>query len=228
MIDFLIDGESGFKHGCYLSELPNFPTSTRDVVTIDVQGREHGALTEFYGWKDSQITLSISIFDMKHVRRVMREVVGWLYSSKELSFSDDPSFYFRVKNVEMGETTNELEVIGNFTVTFTIDPFQYQKDSTIDETHAFEVYNPGTMTSEPIIELFGRGTLMLTINGRRLIVANIDGYLTIDTEKQMTTTGTTDKEIDMIGDYPYFDIGMNKVDFTATRMAVAPNWRWLM
>lgn len=228
MIDFLIDGESGFKHGCYLSELPNFPTSTRDVVSIDVQGREHGALTEFYGWKDSQISLSISVFDMKHVRRVMRQVVGWLYTAKKLSFSDDPTFYFRVKNVVMGEATDDMEVIGNLTVQFTIDPFQYQEMVPIQETHAFEVYNAGTMTSEPKITLYGHGTLQLVINGRRLFIINVNDSVVINTEDQTTIGGTINKETDMIGDFPYFDVGLNKVDFTADKILVEPEWRWLM
>lgn len=228
MIDFLINGESGYKKGCYLSELPNFPTSVRDVVTIDVQGREHGALTEFYGWKDSTITLSLTVFDMQHVRKVMRTVVGWLYGAKKLSFSDDPTFYFKVKNVVMGEATNEIEVFGHFTVQFTIDPFQYQEMVPIQTTKAFDVYNEGTMTSEPTITLYGSGQAEILINNRRLKIINITNSVVINTEDQTAISGTTNVEQNMIGEFPYFDIGLNKVSFVADKVLIDPKWRWLM
>jgi phage-related protein len=121
-----------------------------------------------------------------------------------------------------------MDVIGSFTVQMEIDPFQYQDTVPIYATKAFELYNPVTANAEPTITLYGNGQLEILIDNRRLKLLNVKDSITLDTEMQTAETGTESKETDMIGDFPYFELRANTISFTADRIKIEPNWRWLM
>ena len=95
-----------------------------------------------------------------------------------------------------------------------------------------DIENNGTHYSEPIIKIYGTGDLTLTLNGEVWNLTNIDGYITIDTQRKVVYKDNT-LQLNKISRadgrivFPCFNTGVNRISTTGTKLEVKKNERWL-
>lgn len=113
-----------------------------------------------------------------------------------------------------------------------MQPFRYQK--TVDPvvlTASGTVINPGTIYSEPIIEIEGDGDISITI-GRKTMYLTIKTKATIDCRQGKqniyNATGAVQNTLRKRGGFLEIPTGKVGVSFTGTvrKITIRPNWRY--
>ena len=96
---FILDGtiNSRTDFGLRITQVPIVPTPGRVIETIEVDGRE-GDLTLLKGWKDMTFSLKAVIW-AKDVWNVWRTISPRILNANTISFSNDPSVFYKIKSV---------------------------------------------------------------------------------------------------------------------------------
>ena len=207
------------------------PTPEQDVVHTEVKGR-HGSLTKKYGFKDILLPVHFTMYG-ESFKKIFREVKMKLLDAKTLVFDDDDEVHYKVKNVQIVTAENLIKKFGEFTVMFTLAPFQYElNDSTKTITGRTMLSNQG-YESEPLITVHCAGTGKLYVNNVPITIQNINGTIIIDSELMNAYSNNngiiTNLNNHMIGDFPVFKHGSNVIYFDGgiTKLEVNPRWRWV-
>lgn len=115
-----------------------------------------------------------------------------------------------------------------------MQPFRYQKDvDPVILTASGTINNPGTIYSEPIIEIEGNGDVSLTI-GRKTMHLSIIGKATIDCRQGKqniyNANGAVQNTLRKRGGFFEIPVGRNGVAFTGNvrKVTIRPNWRYLV
>lgn len=209
---------------------PARPIPKENIKEYDLPGRD-GKLTEHLGtYQDIQISVDFNfVQEIKKWESRVREISRWLSGTGELSFSDDPDIYYKVKSIEAADITRSKRVIGKFTVKFTVDPYQYSRIGENEIPLLNNLENPGEESS-PIYRIEGEGNFTLTVNANSMAI-DVGQNITIDTEKEMaykddgSILNTT-----VIGEFEDLRLkkGSNTLSATAGfTVTVKPNWRYL-
>ena len=113
-----------------------------------------------------------------------------------------------------------------------MQPFRYQKNvDPVVLTTADTINNPGTIYSEPIIEIEGDGDVSLTI-GRKTMYLAIKTKATIDCRQGKqniyNATGAVQNTLRKRGGFLEIPTGKVGVSFTGTvrKITIRPNWRY--
>lgn len=239
-MQIFLDGIGNESQGIILAKKPSIPTAHRRVATTTVPGSTHGALTQYQGWDDVDVTCEFTIIphlvdglnDDLGFNDVLRRLNAWAINAKRLVFSDDRPFYRVVKQVVVDAAApGEIELIGTVSVTFTLDPFWYsESDPLVLTGTSGKVFNPGTQNAEPLMTVYGSGTVKFTVNGITLTLLKVVDYLTIDSWEKTILHGDDaviyDEQFD--GAYPVLKPGDNQVDLgTASKIVIDGRWPWL-
>ncbi|NFI02794.1 phage tail protein, partial [Clostridium botulinum] len=118
------------------------------------------------------------------------------------------------------------------TLTFTCKPFAYllEGDIPIILTTKTTLCNvKSTHESYPTITIHGTGVATFIINNRTFKITNIDNEITIVSDPDIQQV-LNNKGKFMEGDFPYFDVGENKISWTGniTSVEIIPYWRtWI-
>src|SRR5699024_4743077 len=84
-------------------------------------------------------------------KKIFRRAKMHLLNAKTLIFDDDIDVFYKVKSVQIETAENIIKTFGEFTVNFTLDPFQYEIDSPEREiTDEITLINHGYQ-SDPVI-----------------------------------------------------------------------------
>ena len=105
---FILDGtiNSQTALGLRITQVPVIPTTERVIENIEGDGRE-GDLTLFKGWKDMTFNLKAVIW-AKDVWTVWRTLSPQILNAKTISFSNDPSVFYKMKTVQASGLTQGL------------------------------------------------------------------------------------------------------------------------
>lgn len=91
------------------------------------------------------------------------------------------------------------------------------------------IENPGTGTSEPLIQLTGSGSGTLMVGSRSLVIDGMGGSLTIDSDARLAWAGDTLAmgQITRVGGWPILKPGRNAVNWSGgiTGVEITPRWR---
>ncbi|WP_461213873.1 phage tail protein [Lacticaseibacillus sp. GG6-2] len=228
MVDLIIDGKALGESvpGTYLTSKPPIPAAARDVKTTDVPGRKNGSLTQKLGWKDTSWSPTLQLVDVKNINDAWRKTKAILQSATKLAFSDDTGFYYVVKSCTPGELTiDTTDVIGTYKPTFVLDPLEYQDTLAQTFTANFDLNNPGSESSDPLLVVSGSGTVKLSVNTDEFSIDSVTADVTIDCMTHTVTMGGKDVTSSTKGDFPQFKPGVNHVVLTgATKVVVTPRW----
>lgn len=87
--------------------------------------------------------------------------------------------------------------------------------------------NIGTYRSKPYLKVFGSGTL--TVNGKSIVLRDVGDYIELDSDLQNAYRGTVDMNRNMVGEFPEFVPGTNRVSWSGniTRVICEGRWRYL-
>lgn len=231
MFYVIFNGQASDNIGLKVEHRPIIPVPEQEIEYIEVEGRD-GSLTRRKGYKDISIPVE---FGAKHnnLPQLMRNIRAWLleHRSKELIFSDDLDYFYKVKAIRCGNIERELKSIGKFTAEFICDPFQYMQSGkeSIILTAPDTIHNLGTRYSEPSIKIYGSGDVVLWVGNIGVAITDIDEYIEINTVLKDVYKGTILQTNKMQGKFPILEPGEINIDWTGniTKVEITPNWRCL-
>lgn len=218
---------------CYeiLATRPSIPCSSFRKEFKSVPGRDGVLCIPTKEIDDITIVVKFHfVCDRDEWLKKFRNAKRWLLSNgNELRFSDDPNYFYRVKNVIIGTAERTVKEVGEFEAEFLCYGAQYFKEGNYEMDCAEVDYNPGVF-SKPIYIITGEGSCTLTVNGKS-ITANVAQNLTIDTERMISyrEDGTLQNTA-ISGNYEdlYLQEGDNKITVSdGFECKVIPRWRCL-
>ncbi|PEA86373.1 distal tail protein Dit [Bacillus thuringiensis] len=227
MLDIRIDEFLASDFQLSMVDRPHIPTAKQKIDKIDVPGR-NGSLTKKGAYEDVVMKVKFNILEDENIKPLVRRIKVWLLNGKILSFSDDDVFR-KVKHVEIDDINNEIEEYGEFDVTFTLDPFEYAEDIEVTIYKPEMIYNSGTIESDPKMLIVGNGTFRITINDVSFQLKDVNGSVVIDSEVLEAYNNTIPMNDKMIGEFPVFKIGENKIEWSGAiqSITIQPRWRYL-
>ena len=226
----IINNQNTKNLGFALVGRPSIPSSDKKYETIEIEGRD-GALTKFLGYQDLKFTLKFNILFQNDIKQKLREIKGLLSVAKTLSFDDSPNFFYKIKRAQISDTETIIKQSGVFSVEFICDPFEYESSSVLEYENPSNllIRNNTTYFSQPVLKIFGQGNIKLFVNDELVEVKNINEGITIDSEMQEAYYNNDNLNHQMLGDFPIFEIGENKIRLEGNidKIEILPNWRWL-
>ena len=223
-------GKSCTELGILPVRRPSIPSPQLRTEEIEIPGRD-GVLIETddcYG----QITIPVEfnfLTSPDSWNDIYRRAKRWIRGTGNLSFSDDPEFFYKVLYCNITDTERTSRRLGNFTAEFVCEPYSYLYNGQSEKTIAECLYN-SNMVCHPIYKISGNGTCILTVNGKNMS-ATVGQNLTIDTDLMIAYR--TDGDINNIavtGNYEdlWLQEGENTISITSGYdLSIIPNWRTL-
>ncbi|WP_144519063.1 phage tail domain-containing protein [Bacillus thuringiensis] len=226
MLDIGIDNELASSYGLGLIGRPVIPTAKQKVEHIEIPGR-HGSLTKKGAYENVSFKVKFNMLERENIKPFIRRAKPWLLQGKTLFFTDD-DVHRKIKHVEMGDITTEIEEHGEFEVDFTLDPFEYTEDVNLKLTSPGVIYNPGTIESDPKFWIVGNGTFRITINDVSFQIKDVNGSVVIDSEILEAYTDTISMNHKMVGQFPILGVGENTIEWSGAIqfMEIRPRWRY--
>ncbi|MRC31753.1 phage tail protein [Bacillus thuringiensis] len=226
MLDIGIDNELASSYGLGLVGRPVIPTAKQKVEHIEIPGR-HGSLTKKGAYENVPFKVKFNMLERENIKPFIRRAKPWLLQGRTLFFTDD-EVYRKIKHVEMGDITTEIEEHGEFEVDFTLDPFEYTEDVNLKLTKPGVIYNPGTIESDPKFWIVGNGTFRITINDISFQIKDVNGSVVIDSEILEAYTDTISMNNKMVGQFPILGVGENTIEWSGAIqfMEIRPRWRY--
>lgn len=182
MYYFNLDKISSLDMDLHVSMRPAFPFPSKKTNEYEVPGRDGKLYEDLDTYEDIIIDVSMNyICDPSLWHMKFREAKKWLMKKgiRELAFSDNADFYFNVKKITVGNNERQVRESGEFTISFTCDPYSYLylgKNEMDIESVKYNAYEK----AYPIYIIKGEGVCHLTVNGHDCI-CNIGQNMIIDT-----------------------------------------------
>ena len=220
------------EYGIYVSEQPSVTIPQERSTQTKIPGRP-GTLTTLEG-EDvyDEMTLTATCFIRDPA--LISSIAGWLKGGGKVTFANRPGVFYhaRIANQIPFEKILRGNPHCSFAVNFRCSPpFWYASDVEDVEitTSSYVLVNPGSVYSEPIIQVFGSGDITLIINDSFIELEGIEGSITLNSVIQETYQGETLLNEKMEGEFPRLKPGNNLISWTGSvsRLVVTPNWRWL-
>lgn len=231
MYNFIFRNDNGIEYSSkeldiVINKRPPLPKPQRRINYIEVLGR-NGTLTEdLESYKDIELPFQCTIMD--NVEHNSMLINSWLDGSGELYLNWLDGYKFKVKNVELEGI--DIDIVGEFKVTFICNPFKYLEDELITITkNNSTIYNYGTYKSEPMIKVYGSGVIMLYINNKVIKLTNVEKYIELDSELMECYKDSQNCNNKMYGDFPKLKTGENKISWLGNvdKIEITPRWRCL-
>ncbi len=202
--------------------------ANKNINVINRVGADGDLYEDLGGRKDIIIPVECN-FISDNPKEVFRRVKHWLNNIEDnkLIFTDDPGWFYKVVNVEIGQMDVKFKRKGEFTINFTCRGWQYSLDG--DEFLEIEnntmLYNEYDL-AKPELYIEGNGEITITINNNKFKVM-VKDYLYIDSELEIAYREKTDCLNIDDGDYPVLTYGENNISFTGnvSKIEIKPRWR---
>ena len=226
----IINNQKTKNLGFALVGRPSIASADKKYETIEVEGRD-GALTKFIGYQDLKFTLKFNILFQNDIKQKLREIKGLLSQAKTLAFDDSPNFFYKVKRAQISDTETIIKQSGVFSVEFIADPFEFESSSILeyDNPSNLIIRNNTSYFSQPIIKIHGQDNIKLFVNDELVEIKQINEGIVIDSEMQEAYYNNDNMNHQMLGDFPIFAIGENKIrlEGNVNKIEILPQWRWL-
>ena len=226
----IINNQKTKNLGFALFGRPRIPSADKKYETIEVEGRD-GALTKFIGYQDLKFSLKFNILFQSDIKQKLREIKGLLSVAKTLAFDDSPNFFYKIKRCQISDTETIIKQSGVFSVEFIADPFEFESSSVLEYENPSNllIRNNTTYFSQPIIKIHGKDNIKLFVNDDLIEIKQINEGIVIDSEMQEAYYNNDNMNHQMLGDFPIFGIGENKIrlEGNVNKIEILPNWRWL-
>ncbi|MHC1731964.1 MAG: distal tail protein Dit [Bacteroidales bacterium] len=226
MLPFFIFKEVNSSDYLIVNKLPAISKPEKDIEKIEVPGRD-GFLTQDLGsYRGTTKTVECSIKDLTN-----RDFIcSWLTGSEEVIFSNELDRKYKATIINKIDLDIILREFRKFIIQFDCQPFGYKLDNEmITMTEPGILTNTGTHRSKPVITVYGTGTIDLILNGQTIHLTNVVDYITIDCELVDCYKGTTLKNSNMQGEFPFLEPGENNINFSGTviKIEIIPNYNYL-
>lgn len=219
------------EYGIHVLEQPVLTLPNERVTFVDVPGRS-GSLTVLEGdavYDDLVLTAQCMVENLERYE----EIASYLRGSGHVTFANRPEGYYEARIVN--QIPFEKILRGNphrtFTVNFRCKPFWYAESApaiTVTQSSSF-VTNPGNVYAEPVITVYGSGTITLMVGMSIADLSGIAGSITLDTPLMEAYSGVTSMNSAMSGEFPVLLPGVNAISWTGnvSKVVIEPHWRYL-
>lgn len=222
------NGVRSTEHGIYVLEQPPITLPGERVSFVDVPGRS-GSLTKTEGddvYDDLLLTATCIVKNMDS----LSEIAAYLKGSGKVIFANREDGYYegRIVNQIPFETILRGNPHRRFAVNFRCKPFFYMDESpTYTLTSASFLTNPGSVTAEPVITVYGSGSITLMVGATVVELSDVSGSITLDTPLMEAYSSGLSANRQMSGDFLVLAPGANAISWsgTVTKVVVQPNWR---
>lgn len=155
----------------------------------------------------------------------LKSNVGW----KDLYFSADPEYVYKVIYTDEYDFEVLLEDIGKAMLTFVVKPYKFLKLGKKEMVLGNSITNPTTRLAKSKITIHGTGNITLKIGTSVWNLINIDNGIVIDTlNDSVYSLDGQRSQWNKITTYPLPGInpGQNAVSITGTvsQIKIVPNW----
>ena len=219
------------EYGIHVLEQPPLTLPNERATFVDVPGRS-GSLTVLEGdavYDDLVLTAQCMVENLERYE----EIASYLRGSGHVTFANRPEGYYEARIVN--QIPFEKILRGNphrtFTVNFRCKPFWYAESApaiTVTQSSSF-VTNPGNVYAEPVITVYGSGTITLMVGMSIADLSGIAGSITLDTPLMEAYSGVTSMNSAMSGEFPVLLPGVNAISWTGnvSKVVIEPHWRYL-
>ena len=225
------NGKRCTNYGIHVTEQPPITIPSERVTFTNVPGRS-GSLTTLEGddvYEDLLLTANCFIADPARIP----EIAAYLKGSGQVTFANRQGgfYYARIVN----QIPFEKILRGNphraFAVNFRCRPFWYSSEVpliTLTTSGTF-ISNPGSVSSEPVITVYGSGEITLMVGMTIVELSGVSGSITLDSELQEAYSGNTPMNDRMSGDFPRLPPGTNAISWSGdvSKIVIQPTWRYL-
>lgn len=208
----------------------------RDKTYVSVPGRNGDLIQDNGRYKNVPIPYTMTVLrnGVRSFADLVAKIKNWLSVGTgygELWDSYDPR-YFRYAAIDgyVNITEELLEHIGSFAVNFNCKPYRYSFDgqNIISVPAAgMTLYNPEVLAAKPYIKIYGNGSISLSVNSSTITIADVDGYVELDSETMNAYKGINLLNNKMTGSaFPELVPGDNTIAFTGTVTGaeIVPRW----
>lgn len=232
MFYVVLDGIPSTTKRIVVTKRPNIPAPEPNYTDTEIPGID-GSYVEFdETYKDIPIEIEFNyITNPDNWHNVWRNIKRWLLRGKirEMQFSDDLSFFYRVKKVILNTNEREFNETGKFTAVFTVAPYEYLTTGKFQYTAEQCKINQFD-DSLPNYIIRGEGMCTLTINGNSM-TANISEEMIINTQLKIAYRDNDGYEnVPVTGDFDDLKLvhGNNTILISdGFELLIEPNWRCL-
>lgn len=230
---FRFKGIDSRKMGVIVTAMPETVRAERRMQSVIIAGRNGTLHTDEGVYESYDRPMKCA---MKKRAR-LDEVAAWLVGSGDMVFSTEPDKVYKVTISNKISIAQMMRTFQKFQVMMDTQPFKYsvkafndtlELEGSITETI---IHNKGTVYSDPTITVYGSGTVQLAINDAEMLLKNIDGHITIDSEMmEVYKNGeNANSKFETTKDFPRFEIGKNRISWTGDveKIVIEPKWRWL-
>lgn len=228
---FIWNGRKCTEFGIHVSEQPPITLPAERATFTDVPGR-NGSLTTLEGddvYDDMVLSASCFIADPSRIP----EIAAWLRGGGTVTFANRQGgfYYARIIN----QIPFDLILRGNphrsFVVNFRCKPFFYfyPAEPVTLTASGSSITNPYCIASEPVITVYGTGTISLMVGMYIMEMEGIVDNIVLDSQLQEAYQGDRSANEHVGGEFPQLKPGLNTVswDGTVTKLTIQPNWRTL-
>lgn len=216
--------------GVWVSELPPPTRAAERTEEVTIPGRA-GTLTLKEGTnvhegykKDCKITVRWDAdFDT---------LFRWLQGDGEVIFANEPDRVYFAHIAAQVQFTKISNTLKQATISFYVHPHKgkYPPEGDITLNASGDLFNPGTVASEPIVTLSLTGAATAQIGAYTMefetAVANTAETIVIDCGAEIVTKDGEIWNGKTSGDFFRIEPGHNTVTLTDCTMVVKPRWRW--
>lgn len=242
---FTFNGISSTDLKLVIQSLPPRAVPTQRVTTYTVPGRD-GSLHMNDGCYDSIVmAIDCVVTDQSKISDICVAYQG----AGTLTHSGMPGFLYKATVLNATDIARMSSRWGIFQLRFECQPFRYFDNNPIilmDTPGGGElVTHLGNVEAQPLLKVFGTGTLSFVVSGYRnpsgsevdtatFTIHNVNAYVCIDSETMTVYKTSTNKLADFTssdGRFPRLSPYGNTLSWPTpgpiTKIEVTPNWRSL-
>lgn len=230
---FTFNGKSSLDFGLRVTNDYKIVSTGNDVDTVTVDGRDGDLLISNNRLKSVSIELPCTIKSNKSLQALSTDISNWLNVEgyKDMTLSWDSDYIYRVAFIETFEISSIMRQFGTIKLNFLAQPVKYFKDSTQRQnlSNGLALNGKGNVKAKPIIKLTGNGETVLTINGRKTKLKDIQGNIVLDMQSNQVYSGNLSAWNKVVRSpefvMPFLDPGRNLISWTGNFTAeITPFW----
>lgn len=239
MFDFNLNGKAASSVGVYAIRRPNIPTPQRRISTITVPGADGAFTDDEETYEPIQFDIECNFMSQtpETFATEARAVRQWLYSQQasELTFSDDPDYYYKTQIILPSDIERTSNRIGVFTISVTCNPYTYLVSGKTEIALPSSITNPTAFIAKPIYKFTGNGQFQITIGTHILIYdfsVTVSSSATVDSELMLAYDSDGENIINNLtrGDFSdlWLSPGSNSIRSSIPsggNIAIIPRWR---
>lgn len=227
---FIIDGIKSKDLGLYISGSGTFDSPERDYDKVSVPGRNGDLIFDNGRYKN--ITLKYPAFVRRQFGRNSEAIRAWLLGTQGYRRIEDtyhPDEYrMGIYSGRVDFDVRELNTSGETDLKFDCMPQRWLKsgEEKIEITETTVLKNPTGFSAQPLIRVYGSGTI--TVGDDVIRLENVNGYVDIDSETENAYSGTQNMNKNIYfesGDFPVLHEA-TKISFSdgISKVEIKPRW----